>query len=183
MSETTQSSALYQVFAAPSQITRNSIVAARGALTRGARLMASAKRPTQVVGKAGLRLNQVAHDSVEQLLKHQVHVLEGLMDESAQRLQVAAEAGTLRSLVNEQVAMLPESRARLVKDLRVALDILLDTRKDLTSVVREELLALREQLGNSPTKAEEAVEAAKEAVEGTVARVADAAERVTATTA
>ena len=143
MNETVEHTAAQETLAVPYRITRDSVVRLRSALHRLAALVANAKRPTQVIGEAGLRVNQLAHDSVEEMVRHQIHVLEGLMDDGAQRLQVASQAGSLQSLLSEQVALLPETRSRVVKDVRVTLDILGNTRSRLSSTVREELTALR----------------------------------------
>jgi phasin family protein len=159
----------------PAKLTSDSVVRLRRALTQTARLIANAKRPTQVIGAAGLRVNQVAHDSVEQLVKHQVHVIEGVMDESAQRLQLAAEAGSIQSLLNEQVALLPETRARLSKDVRTALEILGSTRTGLASALREEIGTLREMAGNAADDVEDAAKQAGERVEAAVTDVSEVA--------
>lgn len=164
MIDSAQPTVLQRALKVPHEVTSNSVVRLRSALTRAARLVANAKRPTQVIGEAGLRVNQVAHDGIEQMLRHQVHVVEGFMDESAQRLQLAAEAGSLRSLVNEQVAMMPETRSRLVKDVRTALNILGDTRTGLTTALSEEFAALREMANKAGERAEEAAGEAADSV-------------------
>ncbi len=160
-------SALQKALAVPSRLTRGSVVQLRMALSRAAAVVANAKRPTQRLGAASLRMNNVAHDGIEQLVRHQVHVVEGMMDEGAQRLQLAAEAGSLRSMLNEQVSLLPETRTRLVKDVRTALDILGETRTGLTAAVREEFAAIRES-------AKPAVKAARDTADkvGDIAREA-----------
>ncbi len=168
MTENTET-ALQKAMAAPMQLTRDSVVRARGALSRTAGLVASAKGPTQRIGTAGLRINEVAHDGIDQLVRHQVHVVEGIFDDSAQRLQVAAQAGSLRSLVNEQVSMLPQTRSRVISDVRTTFTILDDTRAKLTAVVREEL-------ANKST-VEEVAEELKEAAAETVSEVVDAAQQ------
>ncbi|MEO0973045.1 MAG: TIGR01841 family phasin [Pseudomonadota bacterium] len=172
MTEKTET-ALQKAMAAPLRLTQGSVVRVRDALSRTARLVASAKQPTKKLGNAGLALNAAAHEGIEQLVMHQVHVVEGLVDDSAERLRLAAEAGSLRSLVTEQAAIFPKTRSRLVSDVRTAVGILSQTRVNMTSAVRDELSAktLEEAAGDAVEAAGDAAEQVNDAIEQTVAEV------------
>jgi phasin family protein len=176
MTEVATQNAIQKALSVPSGLTENSVVQARSALHRAAQFIANAKRPTKVIGEAGLRVNQAAHDGVDKLVRHQVHMVEAMMDESAQRLQLASEAGSFKSLMNEQVAMLPETRARLVKDVRKTLEIVAETGTGVTSAVREEFAALR-ALAGAPAESAQAGE------ESPVVKVTEVSEPRSATTA
>ncbi|MEO0421700.1 MAG: TIGR01841 family phasin [Pseudomonadota bacterium] len=171
MTENTET-ALQKAMSAPMRLTRGSVVRVRGALNRTAGLVASAKGPTQRIGSAGLKINEVAHDGIDQLVRHQVQVVEGIVDESAQRLQLAAQAGSLSTLVNEQVSMLPQTRTRVVNDVRTTIGILGNTQAKMTAAVREEF----SNKSTLQSVADEVTEAASEAA----SQVAEAAEAAVA---
>lgn len=110
----------------------------RTAATMAANVMTGAKKPARRLIKTGLKLNTVAHDSVADLLKLQARALEGTMDAGARRMELLADADSLRAMVKDQIALVPESRDRVVDDARKALDILNEAREELIEVINAE---------------------------------------------
>ncbi|MEO0972912.1 MAG: TIGR01841 family phasin [Pseudomonadota bacterium] len=149
----------------PARLTQNSVVGARSALTRTATLVANGKRYTNRLGATGLRVNTVAYEGIEELIKHQVSVLDGFMEDTAQRLSLAAEAGSLNNLFAEQASLFAQTRDRMVTDMHTTLRILDDTRTNLSAAVREGFVAQMD-VANSDT-----IEAASEDSAGDTAEV------------
>lgn len=115
----------------------NAVTVTRQAAHASARLMASAKQPLQVVTDSSLKLNKISHQSIARLVNVQSHAIEGTVLAAAKRLETAANAHSVNELVNDQMAMVPASRERLVKDARQALDVLSDTRDELRALVND----------------------------------------------
>jgi len=85
------------------------------------------KRPVKAVEKASLKLNALTHKSIESLLKQQFTMVEDLIDESAKRIEMAAKAKSVKTLVEGQVAALPKSRDQAVANAKKTVAIVRDT--------------------------------------------------------
>ncbi len=107
------------------------IDSSRTAAGMASNAMINAQRPTRRLLKAGLKINSVTHNGIADLLKHQASIIEGTMSAGAKRLDLVAEADNLRNLIKDQVALLPQSRDRLLSDARATLEILNDAREEL----------------------------------------------------
>lgn len=115
----------------------------RDALDNGADWVDSGRAPVQVLTDKTLKLNRISHNSAARLVRVQSEFIEGSVEGAAQRLQAAARARDLRQLLDSQVKLMPATRDRIVTDARKTIDVLVDTRDDLTSLVRETLGDLR----------------------------------------
>ncbi|HUG99578.1 MAG TPA: phasin family protein [Gammaproteobacteria bacterium] len=92
----------------------------RSAGLETAELLTKSKRPVHALADTGLKLNNMAHKNVEKLLKQQVAALDDIIDGGARRLETAARARTIRTLVDGQIAALPKTRKHAVKNAREA---------------------------------------------------------------
>lgn len=90
-------------------------------------LLTRSKRPVHAIADTGLKINNLSHKSIEKLLKQQLAALEDIIDGSAHRLEMAARAPSVKTLVEEQVSTLPQSRDHAVKNARKAVAIVRDT--------------------------------------------------------
>ena len=108
----------------------------RGAAIAAAHALDRAKTPSHKLAEAGLRANAVAHDGVARLMTNQVQFIDGWMDEGVRRLELIAEARSLRTLVEAQIELLADTRARLSNDAERTLAILADVGTRLGEVFR-----------------------------------------------
>ncbi len=115
----------------------------RQGLDTGAEWVAHRKRPLDVVTEKTLKLNGISHESAARMVRQQAEFFEGSVDAAARRLKTAAEADSLRSLIDGQIKLFPETRDRIVDDVRKTFEILSDTREDLGQLIRETLSDLR----------------------------------------
>lgn len=124
----------------------NALAATRQAAVTGAKLIAEAKQPIHVVTDSSLKLNKITHKSIARLVNVQSHAIEGTVLAAAKRLETAANAHSVNELVNDQVALMPVTRERIVHDVREALDVLGDTRDELRALVNDTVA----EFGRSP---------------------------------
>src|SRR5262245_3466454 len=92
-------------------------LARKGAL-QAADGVTAVRTPVRIVADAGKRVNDVSHRYFAHFVRQQLHNLEGVLEDGADRLNRAAEAKDFRSLVAEQAKLNPASRARLGRDLK-----------------------------------------------------------------
>jgi hypothetical protein len=123
------------LFNSPKALGDAALEGGRGAAIAAARALDRVKVPSHRIVEMGLKANAVAHDSLVRLVESHRQVVDGLMDEGVRRLEVLAEADSLRTLVNEQIELLADTRSRLSDDARRMLKILADTRAQLTAVL------------------------------------------------
>ncbi|MDH3587837.1 MAG: TIGR01841 family phasin [Gammaproteobacteria bacterium] len=115
----------------------------RDGLDNGASWVSHRKGPLDVMTEKTLKLNGLSHDSAARLVRQQAGFLEGSVDGAAKRLKTAAEADSFRGLLDGQIKLMPETRDRIVDDIRKTFEILSDTRTDLAQLFRETLDDLR----------------------------------------
>ena len=95
--------------------------AIKGMRTAGletAGLISKTKKPVHAIADTGMKLNNLSHQTIEKLLKQQVAMLDDMIDGGAQRLETAARARTVRTLIDGQVAALPKTRDHAVKNAK-----------------------------------------------------------------
>ena len=102
-----------------------------------AELIKSGKSPIRKFADTGLKLNRITSRSVDKLVRNQVNLVEGTLDDGARRLKMAARANTVRSLVGDQIATLPASRDRTIGSARKTIDIIRLTGTDFRGVVTD----------------------------------------------
>ncbi|MBT8132836.1 MAG: phasin family protein [Gammaproteobacteria bacterium] len=141
-------------------------------LDNGAEWVADRKRPIDVATEKTLKLNGISHESTARLVRQQADFIEGSVAGAAQRLKTAARSDSFRGLIDGQIKLMPETRDRIVDDIRKTFEILSDTREDLGQLFRETLSDLRGE-NTVENKVDEAVKDAS-------AKVADAADKVSA---
>ncbi|MBT8138040.1 MAG: phasin family protein [Gammaproteobacteria bacterium] len=134
----------------------------RDGLDHGSSWMQERKGPLDVVTEKTLKLNGISHDSAARLVRQQADFVEGTVDGMATRLTAAATAESFRGLIDSQIKLMPESRDRVVTDVRKTFEILGDTRTDLVQLFRETLDDLRgrdfaEKVGDAAEDAAEKV--------------------------
>jgi hypothetical protein len=109
-----------------------------------AELIKSSKSPIRKFADTGLKLNRITSRSVDRLVRNQVHLVEGTLDDGARRLKMAARANTVRDLIGDQIASLPASRDRTIGSARKTIDIFKLTGTDLRGVVTEVIGDIRD---------------------------------------
>ncbi|HZF24800.1 MAG TPA: phasin family protein [Steroidobacteraceae bacterium] len=110
---------------------------ARRAAEQAANGVSAARGPICVVADAGRRVNDISHRYFAQLVKQQLHTLEGVIEDGSERLSRAAEARDFRALVVEQRKLYPASRERLGRDLKVTWELAASTGRELRTVASE----------------------------------------------
>ncbi|MFK7887073.1 MAG: phasin family protein [Gammaproteobacteria bacterium] len=140
----------------------------------GAQLVARGRKPLHLMTESGLRLNTISHKSIARLMNVQAEMLEGTLVATAKRLETAANANSVRELVNDQVALLPATRERLSGDARKALDVISNTGGDLRELVTETFADLQ---NNGESAVEEAVETATRTARRTKKKASDTVRR------
>ena len=78
-----------------------------------------------------------SHRYVAQLVKQQLHNLEGVIEDGAERLGIAAKAKDFRGLIAEQAKRYPASRKRLGQDLKATWALTADTGRELGSIASQ----------------------------------------------
>jgi hypothetical protein len=109
----------------------------RNAGLETAGLLKKVKTPVHAVADTGLKLNSLSHKSIEKLVKQQVVVLDDLIDGSARRIEMAARAKSVRTLVDGQISTLPKSRDHAIANARKTVAIVRDTGDALGDLVKD----------------------------------------------
>jgi len=110
--------------------------ARRGAL-QAADGVTAVRSPARIVAEAGRRMNDVSHRYFARFVKQQLHSLEGVLVDGADRLSRAAEAKDFRTLLAEQAKLYPASRERLGRDLKATWILTADTGRELGSIASD----------------------------------------------
>lgn len=84
-----------------------------------------------------LKLNKITHKTLAKLVSEQANMLEGTLHAAAKRLDVAANAETIQDLWADQIELMPKSRERLTRDAKKVLNVLVDTREELSELVSD----------------------------------------------
>ncbi len=113
------------------------VEAARRTAQQAAHGVVAARAPIQIVADAGRRVNDASHRYIAQLVKQQLHSLEGVIEDGAERLSRAAKAKDVRGLIAEQARLYPASRARLGQDLKATWTLTADTGRELSSIASQ----------------------------------------------
>ena len=111
--------------------------AARRTAQQAADGVVAARTPMRIVADAGRRVNDASHRYLAQFVKQQLHNLEGVIEDGAERLSRAAEAKDFRGLIAEQAKLYPASRARLRQDLKATWTLTADTSRELGSIASQ----------------------------------------------
>jgi hypothetical protein len=123
----------------------NTLGGSRDLAVSGAHWFAKGRRPVHLVTESSLRLNTITHKSVARLLNVQAEMVEGTLVAMAKRLETAANAHSIRELLNDQVALLPAMRERFTGDARKALNVMTDTGEDIRKLVTQTVTDLRSE--------------------------------------
>src|SRR5262245_14469564 len=79
--------------------------AARHSAARAANRVLAAKRSVRTLAAAGQRLSSLSNRYFERMLGQQAHMIEGVIDDGAERLKRAAHAADFRKLIAEQKSL------------------------------------------------------------------------------
>jgi phasin family protein len=110
---------------------------ARQRVKQAADVVSAARTPVKTLAQAGQRLNALTHDYVEQLLVGQSRAIEGLIDQSVERLQRLAQADSAKSLVRLQTELGAAGRKRLSRDAGNLWKIVADTGRDIGALASD----------------------------------------------
>jgi hypothetical protein len=144
------------LLAAPSFVADATVERSRGAVLAGARLLDAAKAPTHALAEAGLRVQAVAGKTLLHLVQNNLRVIDGLLDEGVRRLELAAQADNLRTLVSEQIELLADTRERMGEDARRTLALLSDARTQIGAAFASALPVSPEARDEAPRPAQRA---------------------------
>lgn len=108
----------------------------RAATLDTADLIARTKDPVRKIADTGVRLNRISHKGVEKLMKSQARFVEATIDDGAKRLEMAARADSLRALLGDQIATLPQSRDRALTNARKSFGVVRDTGDEIGDVLK-----------------------------------------------
>lgn len=110
-----------------------------------AELVSKGKGPIRRLADTSIKLNRISHEGVERLVKRQAAFVEGTLDDGARRLEMAARADSIKVLLGDQIARLPESRDFAVSNARETIEIVRGTGTEISHIVRGALKDLSEQ--------------------------------------
>jgi hypothetical protein len=119
------------------QLADRAVAGLRSAGHETASLLTRTKKPVHAIADTGLKLNNLSHKSIEKLLKQQVSLLDDLLDGGAQRLETAARARTVRTLVDGQIAALPKARDHAVKNAKKTVALVRETGDAFGDLVKD----------------------------------------------
>lgn len=103
----------------------------------------SLKNPAHILNSAGSKLNDLSHDYFGRLLKEQRKIVDGVVEDSAQRLRVMADADNLQKFCGDQVALFPATRERMVGNVKQTLQILGHTRDGLKDLYQSTVVEFK----------------------------------------
>lgn len=109
------------------QLADRAIKGLRTAGLETAGIITKTKKPVHAIADTGLKFNTLSHKSIEKLVKQQVAAIDDLIDGSAERLEKAARARTVRTLVEGQINTLPQTRKHAVKNARKTVSLVRET--------------------------------------------------------
>lgn len=111
--------------------------AARGSVLGAAERVATAKQPIRTLAVAGQKLSDLSNRYFTQIFGQQAHTLEGVIEAGAERLKRAAQAQTLRDLLEQQRKLGVAGRDRLAEDFKATWKIATDTGNELRDLASE----------------------------------------------
>jgi phasin family protein len=109
------------------QLADRAIKGLRTAGLETAGIIVKTKKPVHAIADTGLKFNTLSHKSIEKLVKQQVAAIDDLIDGSAERLEKAARARTVRTLVEGQISTLPQTRKHAVKNAKKTVTLVRET--------------------------------------------------------
>jgi len=109
------------------QLADRAIKGLRTAGLETAGIITRTKKPVHALADTGLKLNTLSHKSIEKLVRQQVATIDEFIDGSAERLEKAARARTVRTLVEGQISSLPQTRKHAVKNARKTVTLVRET--------------------------------------------------------
>ena len=116
---------------------------ARSRTEKAAGSVVNGKKPVKTLSRLGLKLTATSHRMADKVLKQQTKMIEHQIDAVAGRLTAAAEASSVRELIQTQFRLIPENAALLVSDTRAALGVVVSAGAEVRDLVKETALELR----------------------------------------
>lgn len=92
------------------------------------------KKVVNKAEKATLTLNSIAYGTASKLIAQQFTIVEGVVDASAKRLKAAAKATDAKNLVVSQTKLNDATVARLTKNVKNTVAILVDARDNVVEL-------------------------------------------------
>lgn len=109
----------------------------RNAGLETADMISRTKGPVHAFADTSLKLNALSHKSIEKLMKQQVAMFDDLIDGSARRLEMAARAKSVKTLVEAQIASLPKSRDHALANARKTVALVRDTGDAVSDLLKD----------------------------------------------
>ena len=161
-------------------VVTNTLSGTREAVVSGAHLLERGEKPVQILTHAGLRLNKISHKGIASLVNVQAHMIEGTLRSTAKRMEKAANANSFRQLVNDQVALIPNTRKRLAGDARKTLDVFVDTRDELREMISETVAEFSKARGGAASRARRTTKKTAKSARATTKKAASKVRKTTA---
>ena len=111
--------------------------AVRGAAAASAKRVRALQEPVRVVTHSGVRLTNVSHEALLNLMALQLDVVTSALSEAAAQLERVAQSDNVKDLVSGQADELRAVRARVVSDVGRAVSIVRDAGRGARAVATE----------------------------------------------
>jgi hypothetical protein len=119
-----------------------SVTVARGALVKGADLLAGTASSTRKAVETVIQANTYALAKAKDLVEAELDTLAVATALGAKRLKAAGEAADLDALVKGQIALLPESRDAALAEAKKYLEMYFAAKAEIDAVVQKNVIAL-----------------------------------------
>src|SRR5512137_2623326 len=111
--------------------------AVRGAAARSAKRIKALQEPVRVLTHSGVKLTNVSHEAVLDLMALQLEVVTRALSDAAAQLERVAQSDNVRDLVSGQAEELRAVRERVVSDVGRAVSIVRDAGRGARKVATE----------------------------------------------
>jgi phasin family protein len=122
---------------------RRATRATRGSIDRAADQVDAIRTPVSRIAAAGLKLNQISAEFIEQLVKQQSGLAQTLIAGGARRLRSLAEAQTPREALQTQAEALEAARGHATAALRDTWTLAADTGREVAALAETTYATLR----------------------------------------
>ena len=121
----------------------DAVSAARRGTEKAAGRVSQGKKPVKTVSRFGVKLSGVSHRTVNKLWRRQTKLVEYQIDALAGHLKAAANAGSVRNLVETQIELIPDNAIRFKKEAREAFDIVKGAGSEIREIINGTVEELR----------------------------------------
>ena len=113
------------------------LAAAREGVAHSVSGLKSLRQPVRAAARSGVKLSALTHETAQELIQLQSHMVTATLTEMAESLERAAQARDFAALVSAQADSLRQSAERFVNDANRALEILTTAGRGVQTVAVE----------------------------------------------